>query len=60
MGILHETPGAHNKDKNGKERSAKRPRSKLKFQIFLKVVVLLSLHSDEHMHGHVHAQRRKR
>ena len=42
-------PGAHNdnEEEEGKERSVNRPRERLKFQIFLTVVVLLSLDVDD-------------
>ena len=42
-------PGAHidNEEKEGKGGSAKRPRGRLKFQIFPTVVVLLSLDIDD-------------
>ena len=42
-------PGAHNdnEEEEGKGRSVNRPRERLKFQIFLTVVALLSLDIDD-------------
>ena len=39
-------PGAHNEKETGRERSAKRPRSRLKFQNFPTVVKLLNLEGE--------------
>ena len=39
-------PGAHNEKQTGRGRSAKRPRSRLKFQIFPTVVELLNLEGE--------------
>ena len=42
--------GAHNEKERGRERSAKHPRSRLKFQIFLTVVELPNLEGDDVAH----------
>ena len=39
-------PGAHNEKQTGRGRSAKRPRSRLKFQTFPTVVELLNLEGE--------------
>ena len=46
-------PGAHNdnEEEKGEGRSANRPRKRLKFQIFLTVVALLSLEHWHNEHG---------
>ena len=47
MGLFYVArPGAHNEKQTGRGRSAKRPRSRLKFQIFPTVVELLNLEGE--------------
>ena len=43
--------GAHNEKQTGRGRSAKRPRSRLKFQIFPTVVELLNLDVRTRLHA---------
>ena len=42
--------GVHNEKQRGRERSAKRPRSRLKFQNFFTAVELLNLEGDDVAH----------
>ena len=48
---FHVQSGAHNEKQTGRGRSAKRPRSRLKFQIFPTVVELLNLDVRTRLHA---------
>ena len=51
LGLLWDQAGAHNEKQTGRGRSAKRPRSRLKFQIFPSVVELLNLDVRTRLHA---------
>ena len=49
--FIQYVPGAHNEQQTGRGRSAKRPRSRLNFQIFPTVVELLNLDVRTRLHA---------